>query len=456
MAQYYLEKDNDSVGPFSVGELLSHGLTPVSQVWSSETEKWEKATDIPEVAQLFFGPDYTGPHGVMSPVSQLQQSSKVESNRYLNDKGEWPRMNMLDSVVECLRKYADFKGRARRSEFWWFQLFNVLVGVFTFGYGSALTVIPTMAVTVRRLHDSDRSGWWYFAYLIPVVLVSAFLFLIEPGYYAGTYSIFGTPLYDMTESKLTAIKMFSLVIIGLMSLVLVIFLCADSDLEANKYGISSKHQSPGYIPPMYEKKIKKQEARQLRSDKSFAARGERPMLDFLESIEVCMTKWFDFTGRARRSEFWWFQLGAIVLIALSLFVYWMSAIMLVFNESFRALQSVYFVVMYPVLVVLVLVILIANIGSGIRRLHDTNRSGWWLVGFLIIRFILQIAPVIGLITRNYETVDFFGIEMQPGTFVIVGMSILVASLMYYVYLIYLLCIDSDKKENKYGSSPKYQ
>ena len=46
--------------------------------------------------------------------------------------------------------------------------------------------------------------------------------------------------------------------------------------------------------------------------------------------------------------------------------------------------------------------------------------------------------------------------MQPGTFVIVGMSILVASLMYYVYLIYLLCIDSDKKENKYGTSPKYQ
>ena len=121
MAQYYLEKDNDSIGPFSASELLSYGLTPVSQVWCSETEKWEKATDIPEVAQLFFGPDYTGSHGVMSPVAQHQQASKVESNRYLNDKGEWPRMNMIDSVVECMRKYADFKGRARRSEMCWWE-----------------------------------------------------------------------------------------------------------------------------------------------------------------------------------------------------------------------------------------------------------------------------------------------------------------------------------------------
>lgn len=90
--------------------------------------------------------------------------------------------------IEVLRKYAVFRGRARRSEFWYFVLFNVIVsivlsiidaiiglrigdanvGILSSIYGLAV-LIPTIAVWVRRLHDTGRSGWWYLLILIPLI-----------------------------------------------------------------------------------------------------------------------------------------------------------------------------------------------------------------------------------------------------------------------------------------------
>jgi uncharacterized membrane protein YhaH (DUF805 family) len=93
-------------------------------------------------------------------------------------------MTFTDSITTCLSKYATFKGRASRSEFWWFYLFTVLlvwgatlVGAFAFvgqgaeemQFGSDLlsgivnlaVTIPVLAVSSRRLHDTGRSGWWF-------------------------------------------------------------------------------------------------------------------------------------------------------------------------------------------------------------------------------------------------------------------------------------------------------
>jgi uncharacterized membrane protein YhaH (DUF805 family) len=90
--------------------------------------------------------------------------------------------------LEVLKKYAVFSGRARRAEYWYFVLFNIIVavvlslidtllGTFNFMQGVGLlsglyalaVLIPTLAVTVRRLHDIDRSGWWIFINLIPLI-----------------------------------------------------------------------------------------------------------------------------------------------------------------------------------------------------------------------------------------------------------------------------------------------
>ena len=93
------------------------------------------------------------------------------------------------AVRTCLlRKYADFGGRASRGEYWFFVLFAALVtlgavlGVFAAGAGphppavlpfvtpfvGLVLAVPTLAVTVRRLHDTGRSGWWYVVGWVPL------------------------------------------------------------------------------------------------------------------------------------------------------------------------------------------------------------------------------------------------------------------------------------------------
>ncbi|HXH22216.1 MAG TPA: DUF805 domain-containing protein [Dehalococcoidia bacterium] len=108
----------------------------------------------------------------------------------------------MDYYMAVLRKYADFSGRARRAEYWMFALINLLisiglaiidtailgiegsVGVLGSLYGLAV-LIPSLAVGVRRLHDTNRSGWWLLIGLIPVlgaiVLIIFFVQDSDPG-----------------------------------------------------------------------------------------------------------------------------------------------------------------------------------------------------------------------------------------------------------------------------------
>lgn len=99
-------------------------------------------------------------------------------------------MGFSDAVRTCLGKYATFSGRASRSEYWWFYLFTFLVlvalsvlDIVFFGYqpedptaipvlvlvGLAAILLPMLAAAIRRLHDTDRSGWWYLIAFIPVI-----------------------------------------------------------------------------------------------------------------------------------------------------------------------------------------------------------------------------------------------------------------------------------------------
>lgn len=85
-------------------------------------------------------------------------------------------MTFVDSIKTCFSKYADFDGRASRSEYWWFILFLVLASVvisivnhWMSGLFSLATILPSLAVGARRLHDTDRSGWLLLLNLIPVI-----------------------------------------------------------------------------------------------------------------------------------------------------------------------------------------------------------------------------------------------------------------------------------------------
>ena len=105
----------------------------------------------------------------------------------------------MNWYLKVLKQYADFKGRARRKEYWMFCLFFLIFAIvamvldnvlgLTFNpYGQSLgygwlyllwglaNLLPSLAVCVRRLHDVGRSGWWYFIVLVP--LVGAILLLV--------------------------------------------------------------------------------------------------------------------------------------------------------------------------------------------------------------------------------------------------------------------------------------
>lgn len=94
-------------------------------------------------------------------------------------------MGFGQSISTCLRKYAVFDGRARRSEYWWYWLacailylvFGVLDGILFPGneigvLSTILTLgllLPSLGAMIRRLHDTDRSAWWVLIGLIPLV-----------------------------------------------------------------------------------------------------------------------------------------------------------------------------------------------------------------------------------------------------------------------------------------------
>jgi len=85
-------------------------------------------------------------------------------------------MTFIESIQTCLKKYADFNGRARRSEFWWWVLFVFLLSAASQIMGDAVNalvalviLLPYLAVTSRRLHDINRSGWWQLIALIPLI-----------------------------------------------------------------------------------------------------------------------------------------------------------------------------------------------------------------------------------------------------------------------------------------------
>lgn len=100
----------------------------------------------------------------------------------------------MNWYLEVLKKYAVFDGRAGQKEYWWFSLFSFIIilvlsvidivtGTFNVNVGLGLlgsiytlaVLIPSIAVSVRRLHDTDRSGWWFLINGIPLIGVIVFL-----------------------------------------------------------------------------------------------------------------------------------------------------------------------------------------------------------------------------------------------------------------------------------------
>lgn len=101
-------------------------------------------------------------------------------------------MSFVVAVQSGFRNYINFKGRATRSEYWWWTLFTLIIQVVTSGVGDGLgtvislvLIVPGIAVTIRRMHDTNHRGWWS---LFPIV---NFIFAVRAG--DATENRFGPP-----------------------------------------------------------------------------------------------------------------------------------------------------------------------------------------------------------------------------------------------------------------------
>lgn len=164
--------------------------------------------------------------------------------------------------------------------------------------------------------------------------------------------------------------------------------------------------------------------------KEFAA---KPMLSLPEALKESTGNVFRFTGRARRSEYWWTML-----------VVYLAELILNFCG---------------ILSVLNIFLSLAVIPLTFRRLHDTGRSGWWwgvgaiMKGVFIVLLLVKVVKV-ALVSYNDEPDDFD----ETSVFAMIGEYLIYALIicLYHLVLLIFLCLDGSREENRYGASPKYE
>ncbi|WP_120430534.1 DUF805 domain-containing protein [Acinetobacter baylyi] len=117
--------------------------------------------------------------GVYKALNHSTSSILNTSPTYEKSEDQY---NLFDWFLKCLKNYANFDGRARRKEYWFFRLGMLILVImaslidtiletdviFT-GLVLLASLIPDLAVSVRRLHDTGKSGWWFLISLIPII-----------------------------------------------------------------------------------------------------------------------------------------------------------------------------------------------------------------------------------------------------------------------------------------------
>ena len=157
-----------------------------------------------------------------------------------------------------------------------------------------------------------------------------------------------------------------------------------------------------------------------------------PSRGFFEAISVCFRRYFQFSGRASRSEYWFFVLFTFLLGIVT-----------------GLLDSMLFGVPMaddvggPLNTISALVVLIPSFAVAWRRLHDTGRSGWWIGGF----FLAMIGAV-ALVVISVGTAVFSPEGLANAT-LLLGM-LMVGTLIYIIVMLVFMCTRGDPGPNRYG------
>jgi len=171
----------------------------------------------------------------------------------------------------------------------------------------------------------------------------------------------------------------------------------------------------------------------LRAAAPFAIPAEASSLShtsigFSEAISICFSKYLDFTGRASRPEYWFFVLFGVLV-----------------GTGARIIDAVMMGGYRPVYSIATLALFLPQFAVHVRRLHDVNRSGWWLGGFYIF-IIASIGSLAGLAAGG-------GLRGMPREFVNIGIALVLGIIPYVIWLFVLAVSEGTRGANRYGPDP---
>lgn len=207
-SQWYYGTGGEQHGPVGIDQMRalagSGTINRDTLVWTQTMTSWQPLGQSELAGMLGSGPPSMAPRVSPSPQGLPPapgQWTGAPPNPYgMNPAGPYaPSPGFVDAIKICFAKYATFAGRATRPEFWWFTLFYMIVITGVSMLGGVLTgamvsgdasdtatgaaalvgvglqtiamlvlLLPQLSATVRRLHDTDRSGWFYWMILIPL------------------------------------------------------------------------------------------------------------------------------------------------------------------------------------------------------------------------------------------------------------------------------------------------
>ena len=184
----------------------------------------------------------------------------------------------------------------------------------------------------------------------------------------------------------------------------------------------------------------------------------RPMMPFWTAVKTCFKKYFDFKGRARRSEYWWFILfGFIVYFVwafLTAFLLALGIEGLGRSDAMVGSPIMAFSITSGIIMLPILFLVIPMYSALTRRLHDTGHSGWWVVASLALSIVYSVTYFYmfnQMISSRRDMMEGFS---SPLMIVIVILAL--ANMALGIALLVFSVMDSQPHENKYGPSPKYQ
>ena len=211
-------------------------------------------------------------------ASQPGYPSNYNYNTYIPPKAEpalglpWYGIPFPKAVARFFKKYATFSGRASRSEYWFIVLFNILVsfawwmivsiiastmtpdydftslgvlglgGIMLYGIYLLAILVPNLALTVRRLHDSNHSGWWLLGYWCAEIILGIVIFIITINTLASILGYYGyARSVDVTAPFIASMLGFTgnTAIVGLLLFALriayIVFMCLPSKAEGQRF-----------------------------------------------------------------------------------------------------------------------------------------------------------------------------------------------------------------------------